>query len=102
MGGYHQLTRERRYQIYGLKETCQALAKIAEVTGVHKSTISRELKRNTGGKGYRPKQAHTLAMKRRKIKAKKRQFIKEGIEQEIENPLKAGKGSGIVGEPDFI
>ena len=38
----------------------------------------------------------------RKGRHQYRQFIKEGIEQEIENPLKAGKGSGIVGEPDFI
>jgi len=28
--------------------------------------------------------------------------MKRGIEQEIENPLKLGKGNGIVGEADFI
>jgi IS30 family transposase len=33
---------------------------------VDKSTISRELKRNQGQRGYRPKQAHNLAMSRRK------------------------------------
>jgi IS30 family transposase len=33
---------------------------------VDKSTISRELKRNHGQRGYRPKQAHNLAMSRRK------------------------------------
>ena len=31
-----------------------------------------------------------------------RQFIKWGIEQEIENPLELGKGNGIVGEADFV
>jgi len=31
-----------------------------------------------------------------------RQFIKLGIDREIENPLELGKGHGIVGEDDFI
>ena len=30
---------------------------IANVLGVNKSTISRELQRNRGGRGYRPKRA---------------------------------------------
>jgi IS30 family transposase len=38
---------------------------IAKAIGVHKSTISRELRRNRGLRGYRPKQAHQLAMSRR-------------------------------------
>jgi IS30 family transposase len=33
---------------------------------VHKSTISRELRRNRGQKGYRPKQAQQFALNRRK------------------------------------
>jgi IS30 family transposase len=39
---------------------------IAGVIDVHKSTISRELRRNRGHKGYRPKQAHQFALNRRK------------------------------------
>jgi IS30 family transposase len=39
---------------------------IAEYLGVHKSTVSRELRRNKGLRGYRPKQAHQKAMSRRK------------------------------------
>jgi len=31
-----------------------------------------------------------------------RQFVQWGIEQELENPLDLGKGSGVVGEDDFI
>lgn len=31
-----------------------------------------------------------------------RQFIKNGIEQELDNPLELGKGDGIVGESDFV
>jgi IS30 family transposase len=38
---------------------------IANCLGVHKSTISRELRRNRGQRGYRPKQAHQKAQDRR-------------------------------------
>jgi IS30 family transposase len=34
---------------------------IAQQLGVNKSTISRELRRNRGKRGYRPKQAHEKA-----------------------------------------
>ena len=62
---YTQLTQEQRYQIYALKKTGHLQSKIAEFIGVHKSTISRELGRNIGGRGYRAKQAHEKAIKRR-------------------------------------
>jgi len=39
---------------------------IADLIRVHKSTVSRELRRNRGLKGYRPKQAHQFALNRRK------------------------------------
>lgn len=38
----------------------------------------------------------------RKGRRSYRQFIRWGVEQNIENPLELGKGSGIVGEDDFI
>jgi IS30 family transposase len=38
----------------------------------HKSTISREVRRNRGLRGYRPKQAQYLALARREAKAKPR------------------------------
>ena len=65
MQHYTQLTSEQRYQIYALLKKNHSQSEIAEVVGVHKSTISRELKRNVGGKGYRPKQAHNQALQRR-------------------------------------
>ena len=65
MRTYHQLTQEQRYQIYALRKTGHSRWEIAEVIGVHKSTVSRELKRNRGQRGYRPQQAQSLAMKRR-------------------------------------
>jgi len=61
---YSQLTRERRYQIYALKRAGQNQTQIALVIGCHKSTISRELRRNCGAKGYRPQQADEMAFDR--------------------------------------
>jgi IS30 family transposase len=63
--GYHQLTYEQRCQIYTLKERGDNHSEIAKALGVHRSSISRELKRNTGQRGYRYKQAHEMALKRK-------------------------------------
>ena len=65
MRTYRQLTQEQRYQIYALKQTGHSLSEIAEVIRVHKATVSREWKRNRGQRGYRPQQAHGLALERR-------------------------------------
>jgi IS30 family transposase len=62
---YAQLTCEQRYQIKALMKIGHSQKEIAEVIKVHKSTISRELRRNRGQRGYRPKQAHRMAMERR-------------------------------------
>ena len=66
MRTYTQLTQIQRYQIYALKKIDQNQTEIASVIGVHKSTISRELRRNCGRRGYRPKQAHCLAVNKQK------------------------------------
>ena len=66
MRRYTQLTQEQRYQIYALLKMGHLQIEIAGVIGVHKSTISRELRRNRGLKGYRPKQAHQFALNKRK------------------------------------
>jgi IS30 family transposase len=66
MRTYTQLTQTQRYQIYALKKMGHQQTEIAKFIGVDKSTISREMKRNQGLRGYRPKQAHKLAMNRRK------------------------------------
>ncbi len=57
MGGYTNLTRERRYQIQALLKADQNQTKIATVPEVDKTTISREIRRNRGHRGYRPQQA---------------------------------------------
>jgi len=69
---YHQLTQEQRYQIYALLKTEHSQNEIAIFLGVNKSTISREVRRNRGKRGYRPKQAHRYALKRRRNTVRKR------------------------------
>lgn len=61
---YTQLTPEQRYQIYALKKAGHNQTEMASIIGVHKSTIGRELARNSGQRGYRPKQAQELATAR--------------------------------------
>jgi IS30 family transposase len=49
---YTQLTREQRYQIYALKKANHTQTEMAAIIKVHKATISRELRRNRGRRGY--------------------------------------------------
>jgi transposase, IS30 family len=62
--GYHHLTYEQRCQLYALKQRKISQSQIALDLGVSQSTISRELSRNSGKRGYRIKQASALALKR--------------------------------------
>ncbi|MBA2440640.1 MAG: IS30 family transposase [Thermoleophilaceae bacterium] len=62
---YTQLTREQRYQIYILRKAGHPQNFIAREIGVHPSTISREVKRGSGWRGYRPKQADESACARK-------------------------------------
>ncbi len=66
MRTYTQLTQAQRYQISVLLKIGQRQTEIAKMIGKHKSTISREVGRNQGQRGYRPKQAQQMSMDRRK------------------------------------
>ncbi len=65
MRRYKQLTYAQRCQIEVLKKSHFSQAAIAQAIGVQQSTISRELKRNTGLRGYRHDQAQRLTHTRR-------------------------------------
>jgi len=65
MRKYHQLTEEDRIEIYAMKQAGKEQNQIAVKLGVHPSTVSRELSRNTGLRGYRPKQAQQKTLHRR-------------------------------------
>jgi len=65
MREYRQLTEEDRIEIYAMKQAGKKQNEIALRLSVHPSTISRELIRNTGKRGYRPKQAQQKVLHRR-------------------------------------
>lgn len=67
---YQQLTYEQRCQISVLKKRGFSQREIAEAVGVSQSTVSRELSRNAGKKGYRHKQAQEKTTERRKAASK--------------------------------
>ena len=95
---YKQLAQEQRYQIYVLMKIGKSETKIANFLEVHRSTINRELKRNKGKRGYRPKQAHELAVGRIKrnsnrIKAEEWEAVNKRLKfdmspEQISNDLK--------------
>lgn len=75
MKKYKHLKPEQRYQIGALLEVGKSRSEIADIIGVHKCTIGRELKRNTGLRGqhagkYIPRLAVNKTIERHKIKHK--------------------------------
>jgi IS30 family transposase len=107
---YAQLTREQRYQIIVLLKTEHSKTEIAELIGVHRATIYRELKRNRGKRGYRPKQADHKAITRRNRKVKRRITMEDW--QQVEEKLRENwspeqisgilKPRGISISPEWI
>jgi IS30 family transposase len=61
---YKHLSREERYQIYSLLKANQTITEISRLLGRHRSSISRELTRGRGQRGYRAEQACTKASER--------------------------------------
>ena len=54
---YNHLSQNERYQIFALMKAGLNQTQVALTLGKSKTTISREIERNSGLKGYRPKQA---------------------------------------------
>jgi IS30 family transposase len=76
---YNQLTLEQRYTIAALHEQGYLQSRIADIIGVHKSTISRELKRNVpqrgiGAKVYNAAKAENKTRERHRLKPKHHKF----------------------------
>jgi len=86
MREYRQLTEEDRIEIYAMRQAGKKQDEIASQLGVHSSTISRELARNTGQRGYRPKQAQQKTLHRRLTARKAIKMTPETIDY-IEDKL---------------
>jgi len=65
---YSQLTGDERNQFYALRKAKMPMAQIAKQLGRSPSTLYRELNRNTGQRGYRPRQAQQFVQQRRAAK----------------------------------
>ena len=63
---YTHLTTEERYHIFAERKAGVSIRTIAAQLGRHYSTLYREINRNTGKRGYRPKQAHSKAQERKR------------------------------------
>lgn len=72
MTGYTQLAQVERYQIQALSGLEFTITDIADELGRHKSTISRELRRNKPSGNYSAIAAHRLALDRRQDKSQPR------------------------------
>lgn len=65
---YRRVTGEDRIRIKDSLDAGLSKSAIADKLGFHKRTIGREISRNKGGRGYRPKQAHAKATAREESK----------------------------------
>ncbi|MDP0588860.1 MAG: IS30 family transposase [Candidatus Endonucleobacter bathymodioli] len=74
---YTHLTQEERYQIWSEKKAGVSNEIIAQDLRRDLSTVKRELARNTGARGYRPKQAHNFAQERHQQKPKATKMVAE-------------------------
>jgi len=86
--GYNHVTRDERCQIYALKSTGMSLHGIAKELKKNVSTISREIKRNSGQRGYRFHQADTSASERRSKACGVPKKLTAELTIEIESKLK--------------
>ena len=71
---YQQLTKDERNQLYALRKARIPMTQITELLGRSRPTLYRELKRNTGRRGYRPRQAQHLAEERERLKTRPRKM----------------------------
>src|SRR5690349_13400351 len=82
------LTSVERGVLYRLKEDGNTQRKIAELMGRHPSTISRELRRNRGLRGYRPQQAQRLAQARRQVCRRRAKLEDPKVHDDIQQKLR--------------
>ena len=71
---YKHLTREERYQIHTLKRQGVSLGCIAAQLHRNRSTISREIQRNSAATGYKPARAHDRALARQRDRRNAQHF----------------------------
>lgn len=102
---YKHLSLEERHYIEIQRKEGVSLNKIAKALGREQSTISREVARNTGQRGYRHQQAHRFSQERHQEKEKAVKLtdpIKRQIADEIRKDLSPEQVAGRLDREGVI
>ena len=93
---YKRVTEEERWLIYRWRQAGVELREVARRLGRAASSICREIVRNTGGRGYRPQQAHAQAQAQARRPGSRR--FTETVRADAEARLKAGWTPEMIGQ----
>ena len=85
---HRHLREEDRRIIYRMMKAEKTQKEIAAVLGVSQGTISKELRRNRGLRGYRPGQAEKKALERQANKAVRRKVLRGELLAEVEERIR--------------
>jgi len=99
MNKYNHLTQEERYSIERMRKAGYKQNEIAACLGRSESTISRELRRNRGQRGYRHNQAQQKACQRRLESRKSVKFtplVQLKVETHLRNDLSPEQITGVM------
>lgn len=85
---HHRLCAENRKVIANMKQAGKTQDEIAQAIGFSQGTVSKELSRNHGERGYRPSQAERLATERKSRKRTRPKVMVGIIKDEVEARLR--------------
>lgn len=85
---YSRLCKEHREVIFQMNKGGNSQSAIAQAIGFSQSTVSKELSRNRGQQGYRPKQAQHLTQQRSMDKVRRAAIITGDFKLEIDRRLR--------------
>lgn len=96
---YKHLNQQQRYTISAMKQKGLNNKFIADAIGVHKSTVCRELKRNSGKKGYSHALAQEMADERKERivnNSRKKPQAWKRVDQMLRDDLSPEQISGVL------
>jgi IS30 family transposase len=85
---YRRLCAEDRKVINNMNQAGSTQAEIGQAIGFSQSTISKELSRNSGKRGYRSRQADQIAKKRQREKLTRPGVVIGKIKEQVESRLR--------------
>lgn len=93
---YHRLCGQDRKVIENMNQAGNTQAEIAQAIGFSQSTISKELSRNRGKRGYRNKQADGFATKRKVNKKSRHKIVVGEIKRQVDARLQLKHSPGQI------